>query len=342
MRSRSVSEMASPQPRELLRFAFDLIPDPILVLDDGHAIVERNEAARKLLGDAAGPLLEFFSPLKAPLESIDTSGELIRNGRVFEYHAAPGFASGLHLLVLRDVTTRAAPGLEAGEEVEAARDELKQMAYTTSHDLKEPLRIISSYAQLLTKRYRGRLDADADEFLGYIHSGVERAGRLINDLVLYSRVLNRQQEPFTRVDLNNVVQWAVMNLQARVSETGAAITYDPLPSLSGDQMQLIQLMQGLLDNALKFVGAEPPRVHVSAELEGDMWRFAVRDNGPGIDPKYQERIFGAFKRLVGREVPGSGLGLAIARRVVEKHGGRIWVASEPGRGSIFYFTLPSE
>ena len=198
--------------------------------------------------------------------------------------------------------------------------------------------MVSSYTQLLSRRYKGRLDADADEFIAYAVDGANRMQTLINDLLAYSRVGTRGKE-FEPTDCMAAVDLALGNLKAAIEESSAVVTHGPLPTVMADKMQIGQLLQNLIGNAVKYHGAEPPRVHVSAEQKGKDWVFAVRDNGIGIDPQYAERIFVVFQRLHTREeYPGTGIGLAICKKIVERHGGRIWVESQAGSGATFYFT----
>jgi light-regulated signal transduction histidine kinase (bacteriophytochrome) len=209
-----------------------------------------------------------------------------------------------------------------------------------SHDLQEPLRMITSYLQLIERRHKGKLDAESDEFIAFAVDGANRLSQLINDLLSFSRVSTRGKPP-EPVDCSAVLGQVRANLAALFEETHALMTNDELPTVMADAGQLTQVFQNLVGNAIKFRGAEPPRVHVSAMQEGDEWIFTVRDNGIGIDPQYHERIFVLFQRLNPRhEYPGTGIGLAIAKRIVERHGGRIWVESEPGKGSTFYFSIP--
>ncbi len=229
---------------------------------------------------------------------------------------------------------------ELTENLKRSNQELEQFAYVASHDLQEPLRAVTSYTQLLSQRYQGKLDAKADKWIAYIVDGATRMQQLINDLLAYSRVGTKGKE-FQLTDGNAVVRQTLANLQVAIAEKGAAVTHDPLPAIMADAGQLVQLLQNLVGNAIKFCGSDVPHVHIYAVQKDADWVFAVRDNGIGISPEYAERIFLIFQRLHSRrEYAGTGIGLAICKRIVERHGGRIWVESQLGEGATFYFTIP--
>ena len=229
---------------------------------------------------------------------------------------------------------------ERTEALARSNAELEQFAYVASHDLQEPLRMVTAYVQMLARRYQGKLDANADEFIAFAVDGAQRMSVLINDLLSYSRVTTRGKD-FAPTDCKAVMENVLADLQVAIEESGAVVTHDPLPTILADGVQIGRVFQNLVGNAIKYHGAQAPRVHVSAGRQGEEWRFAVRDNGIGIAPEHQERIFVIFQRLHARqEYVGTGIGLAICKKTVERHGGRIWVESEPGKGSTFYFTVP--
>ncbi len=226
------------------------------------------------------------------------------------------------------------------EALRRSNEELQRFAYVASHDLQEPLRMVASYVQLIERRLGQNIDDEMREFVGFVVSGVGRMKSLIRDLLALSRVDSRGRE-LAQVDLQDVLRDALANLRTAIVEAAGMVTHDPLPAVRGDRSQLVQLLQNLIGNAIKYRSEAPPRVHVSAVTQGDTCTVSVRDNGIGIDPQFFERVFVIFQRLhPAHEYPGTGIGLAIARKIVERHGGRIWIESRPGEGATFLFTLP--
>ena len=271
----------------------------------------------------------------------------LRDGRAVERYSAPMLGSdGQYygrIWYFRDITERkrAEEKLKLTlADLARSNKDLEQFAYVASHDLQEPLRMVSSYTQLLARRYRGQLDSTAEKYIAYAVDGANRMQRLIEDLLAYSRVGARARG-FEPVDSAAALDQALANLKATIEQSGAVVTHDPLPRVVHDKLLLAQLFQNLIGNAIKFHVEAPPRIHVSARQKGEEWVLAVRDNGIGIDPQYAERIFTIFQRLhTNEEYPGTGIGLAICKKIVERGGGRIWVESQPGKGSTFYFTVP--
>jgi PAS domain S-box-containing protein len=258
------------------------------------------------------------------------------------WYESAGRIGGL-IFFTQVVTERKQLGLrleERNQQLSNSNAELEQFAYVASHDLQEPLRAVAGCAQILAQRYRGKLDADADNLIAHIVAGSSRMKALIEGLLSLSRV-GSQQHAASSVDLAGCFQQALDNLQASIKEHAATVTAEPLPRVRGDALQLAQLFQNLIGNALKYRSAETPRITVTAKRVGDSQQVSVRDNGIGIEPQYFERIFGVFQRLHTREeYPGTGIGLAICRKIVERHRGRIWLESAPGQGTTFHFTLP--
>jgi PAS domain S-box-containing protein len=228
------------------------------------------------------------------------------------------------------------------EELARSNAELEQFAYVASHDLQEPLRMVGSFVQLLERRYKDVLDAKGREHISYAVDGARRMQMLIQDLLAFSRV-GTQGKEFTPTNFDSLVRSVLNNLREAISESGAKVNCAPLPTLPADDTQMVQLFQNLISNAVKFRGKESPRIHITAELSNASWKFAVKDNGIGIDQRHSERIFLIFQRLHSRrEYAGTGIGLAICKKIVDRHGGKIWVESEPGKGSTFLFTLPNK
>ena len=307
----------------------------------------RTDEAGNLMPASAYPAVRVANGERLDGVQINWNSPKGRREMLYHSHILPAMFGqpSTGILVAQDVW----PLMQAERELQKkqaelirSNEDLQQFAYAASHDLQEPLRMISGYIQLLSRRYAGKLDSEADEYMQFAVDGADRMGQLIRDLLAFSRLGNPETRRMELVDMSSAVQWALLNLQASIKECGAVVTHDPLPSVTGDQSRLALVMQNLIGNAVKYRSAEPPRIHLSVARERGDWVFCVADNGTGFEMKYAERIFGVFKRLHGKDFPGTGIGLSIAKKVVEIHKGRIWADSEPGKGSRFYFTLPVE
>jgi PAS domain S-box-containing protein len=264
--------------------------------------------------------------------------EFFANGFMYSIRDEQGTLIG-YAKILSDETARK----QLQDALTESNSALEQFAYVASHDLQEPLRTVSTYAQLLDKKYRGVLDADADRCLTFLVSAAARMSALVTNLLDYARLTTEQDRP-SSVALDEDLEAALTHLDQAIAESGASVTHDPMPTLQVDRGQMVRLFQNLVGNAIKYRKPdEPPKVHISAEQKGVEWVISVRDNGIGFDPKHASTIFEPFKRLhSAEEYPGTGVGLAICRRIVQAQRGRIWAESQPGEGATFRFTLPTD
>jgi PAS domain S-box-containing protein len=366
---RKAAETLLAQMEGRYRGLLEAAPDAMVVVNQSGEIVLLNVQAEKQFGYRRDELLgqkvtniipigfaerliadDLRSAEDASAQEIGTGIELIaerKDGSEFpiEIMLSPlQSADGtLVTAAIRDISVRkkaAVVLLQKVDELNRSNEELGQFAYIASHDLQEPLRMVASYTQLLSRRYKGKLDADADDFIAFAVDGASRMQRLIQDLLAYSRVGTKGKELF-ETSSEDALQQALANLRGAIEESSAVVTHDPLPTVLADDMQLTQLFQNLVGNAIKYQKPGVPRVHVSAARNGGkQWDFAIKDNGLGIDPQYFEKIFGMFQRLHKRdEFAGTGIGLAICKKIVERHGGHIWVESKQGQGSTFRFAL---
>jgi len=364
----SGAETRTARDSGLFAALFEHALDGVLIANDDRKYVDANPAACDLIGRPRDQILghgieEFFDleqdePVPEAWDAFQREGAQFGTCRVRRpdgivryagFRARANFLPGLHLSILRDITDKIETrnALDAkNRELEAANlqlarsnAELMHFAYAVGHDLKAPLRSVASFAQLLSKRLDGA-DGEIQEFVTYIVDGVRRMNTFLEDMLAYSQAAHHA-DTVRRIAADVVLQWAVMNLRSAIDQAVAEVTHDPLPEIMADQGHMAQLFQNLIGNALKYRSAAPPRIHVSATPGEGEWTFSVQDNGIGIAPDQHERIFGLFKRLHGPDVPGTGLGLALCKRIVENHGGRIWVESAVDRGSKFCFTIPA-
>jgi len=241
----------------------------------------------------------------------------------------------------RRVAERTEELVASNEALVQSNEDLNQFAYAASHDLQEPLRMVALFSQMLHSAYAGRLDPEADQYISYVVNGAQRMEQLLKDLLEYSQAGSKSEGPAQPVDCAKVMEEALLNLQVAIEQNGASVTWSDLPTVPAHEVRMVQLLQNLVGNAIKYRGSEPPRIQVSAHRRHTGWMFCVQDNGIGISPEYTQQIFGVFKRLHGQNYPGTGIGLAICQRIVERYGGRIWVESTLGKGSTFCFTLPA-
>jgi len=355
---------------ELSRLILEQAAEAIVVIDARGMILRASESAQKLAArnillqpfDTVFHLREGDNPIDtAQLLSAALAGEGFKSSEVSLLHsdksystlllsAGPLWSENRELLgcaiTLTDITERK-KSEEAlawqAQELERSNSDLRQFAYAVSHDLREPIRIVTIYSQLLEKKYKGSLDEQAAAFIQHTVEAAQRVETLLEDLLAYTQTAEGPQTVDSPVDAN--VCWAkILGLfEAAIAESGAIVTSDPLPVLRVTEVHIQQLLQNLVGNSLKYRSQAPPRIHISAERERDMWKLSVADNGIGIDEQYHKQVFGLFKRLHGSgKYAGSGMGLAICHKIVERYGGRMWIESEAGKGSKFFFTLPGE
>jgi PAS domain S-box-containing protein len=366
---RRAAEDHLAQMESRYRGLLEAAPDAMVVVNQDGRIVLLNVQAEKQFGyrrdELVGQLVTNIIPegfaerlIADRLRSAeDAQTQQIGTGIELSAHRKDGSEFPIEIMLsplesdegvlvtaaIRDITARKeaeAHLLNKMAELRRSNEELEQFAYIASHDLQEPLRMVASYTQLLARRYKGKLDSDADEFIAFAVDGAGRMQRLIQDLLTFSRVASKG-EILSATPSDTAFQHAIKNLTGAIEDSGALVTHDPLPIVNADQAQLVQLFQNLVGNAIKYRRTETPRVHVSAlTRDSGKWTFSVADNGIGIEPQYFERIFGMFQRLHKRdEFSGTGIGLAICKKIVERHGGHISVESEPGVGSTFHFEL---
>jgi PAS domain S-box-containing protein len=362
------AELAAEESSRYAENIVETVREPLLVLDGNLKIISANrnfyrtfkvtpaETIGSFIYDLGNKqwdipklreLLETILPQKATFDNYEVEHNFASIGRRIMLLNARQIERVLGkeriiLLAISDITERKqaeARLSSAMADLERSNKDLEQFAYVASHDLQEPLRMVSSYTQLLAQHYDGRLDEKAKKFMDYAVDGAVRMQRLINDLLTYSR-LGTQGKPMETTDTHALLGEAIRNLAAMIEEKRAIITNDDLPTVKADASQLIQVFQNLISNAIKFQGEDVPHIHVSAQDKGREWIFSIRDNGIGIEKQYADRVFVIFQRLhTRREYPGTGIGLAVCKRIVERHGGRIWFESEPGKGSTFFFTI---
>jgi PAS domain S-box-containing protein len=352
------------EERYLLHALMDCMPDTIFFKDTKSRFGRINQAMAGLLGissceEAIGKRDYDFFPEEFAAAALAEEREIIRSAKPVKDKVERVPLAGSQALwysttkvpiisaqnrvtgligISRDISER-----KLAEELMIRHaEELERFAFIAAHDLQEPLRTVSSFAQVLSRRYKGKLDAEADQYVDLITGAAARMRQLIHDLLEYARV-GRHARQFQPTDCNAALQDAQALLSGVIEQSGAVVSCGPLPTINADRVQIVQLFQNLLSNAIKFCGGAPPNVHVTAELSSGAWEFRVQDAGIGIDPRYAEQIFRVFERLHrADEYPGTGIGLALCRTIVERHGGHIWVDSVPGKGSTFRFLIPTE
>lgn len=330
---------------DLWRSAIENTALAVIAADGGGRIHLCNAAAANIVGvDPAGRNLRDLFPdlpfdASAPGQSFSFAESLRREGGApLNVEGTAAFDEAGCLITFAESSERQ----RLRQAADRANSELQEFAYIVSHDLNAPLRSVKSFIELLERRCSRVLDEDARDYLGFITTGAREMELMLNAVLAYSQAGRADRTNPQDTDATGMLQWALMNVDAIAKQAEVSITWDPLPRVLVDQSQLAQTFQHLLTNAIKFRSSQPPRIHISATPDGDgMVEFSVSDNGTGIEPEQIQRVFGVFRRLVGKEIPGTGIGLPICRKIVEAHGGRMWLESEPGKGSTFRFTLPA-
>jgi PAS domain S-box-containing protein len=341
----------------------ETVREPLVILDQNLQVMKANRAFyatfRAAREETEGRLiydlgngqwnipklreqLENVLPAHSTFRDFEVTHEFQHVGRkVMLLNASevfnPNAQARTILLAIEDATDRR----QAEEALRSTNAELQHFAYALTHDLQEPLRMVVNFTELLGREYKGKLGKDADKYISFSAEGALRIETLLKALLTYWEVSEREPPHPVPVACGAVLAEALLNLQAAIAKSGALVTSDPLPTLTADEVVLMQVFQNLISNSIKYRSEATPQIHVSAERDAEGWLFTVRDNGVGIDAEDSERVFGMFKRLHGSEIPGSGMGLALCKKVVERQGGRIWVESEPGRGATFKFTIPA-
>jgi len=319
-------------------------PNPVIRIDRKGIVIHSNDAGNiqlKKLGARVGSKAPkiLYDGVARLFKKKDPKPESVNvqiGDRIYEFAINPIRDTGYANLYGRDITDR----IKILKRLETSNEELQQFAYVASHDLQEPLRIIASYVQLLARKYKDKLDSDANDYIGFIEDRAIRMQNMINDLLSFSRVTTRGKV-FKEINLGKVVDDAILNLKILIEDNGATIKKDNLPIVFVDSSQFLRVFQNLIENAIKFRRKEPLKINIGARKEKDRWKVSVSDNGIGIEPQYFDRIFEIFQTLHPKDrYPGTGIGLAICKRVVERHGGKIWMESKLDKGTTFYFTIP--
>lgn len=339
----------------------------IFMLDPAGKVVSWNKGAQRLIGYNEDEIIGkdfsyFYTPEDQQRDIPNSFLEQAKNKKQIEFEAwhvgknnkrfwatvtmTAIFNENSQLIGFTKLVRNSTRQKEADEKLknliiclERSNEELERFAYIASHDLQEPLRMVSSYVQLLAKKYQNKLDHEADELIHFVVDGVDRMQQLITDLLIYSRVTT-QGKPLTLISSKEIVENAIRNLYLAIQEKSVEITYDLLPMIMGDAVQLLQVFQNLIGNAIKFNNSNMPKIHIGAKQDGNKYIFCIEDNGIGIAPENHEKIFLIFQRLHSKkEYAGTGVGLAICKKIVDRHGGRLWVESELGKGAKFCFTL---